>query len=53
MSYSAETPTYLKMTGMLVIPFRVKKEVLEPIRMFSLKRCTAGIFCGSFKGIEP
>ena len=34
--------SYVKRTGVLVVPFRGQKVVLVPLRVFSLKRSTAG-----------
>ena len=39
----------MKRTGVLVAPFRVKRAVLVPLRVFSLKRSTAGALAVPFR----
>ena len=42
--------TLIKRTGVLVIPFRVKKVVLAPLRVFSINRSTVGASVIPFRG---
>jgi len=38
---------------MFVVPFRGLKRGLVPLKVFSLKRPTAGAFAVPFSGVEP
>ena len=38
--------------GVLVVLFRDKTPVLVPLRLFRLKRCTAGSFAVSFRALN-
>ena len=44
-----EANSHIKMTGVLVAPFRGKNEVLLAFRLFRLKRSTAGTFAMPFR----
>ena len=43
---------HVKMAVVLIVPFRDNKVVLLPLRVFSLKKPTAGDFVVSFGGLS-